>query len=66
MQRLAQRLLIQQLKPSYAMTVALAQTRLSCWQAPMRMFSKVNAAVPAHEGEMKSFGEDYDEFMKQQ
>jgi hypothetical protein len=30
------------------------------------MFSQVNAAVPAHEGEVRSFGADYDEFMKQQ
>jgi hypothetical protein len=29
----------------------------------VRVFSNVNAAVPAHEGEIKSFADDYEAFM---
>jgi hypothetical protein len=42
------------------------QARMSFAAFPVRFFTQVNAAVPAHEAEMRSFGADYDEFMKKQ
>jgi hypothetical protein len=47
------------------MYFAIAQTRYAL-PLQVRFFSSIDAAVPKYEAEIKSFADDYDEFMQQQ
>ena len=63
MQRLATRLLCHAVRPPFA---SLAFARVSLAAVQMRTFTNINAAVPAHEGEIRNFGDDYEAFMVKQ
>ena len=61
---------MQSFKPLISIKI-LTQTRTSFPYANFmskqrRLFSTIDAAVPAHEVEQKSFAHDYDEFIKLQ
>jgi len=65
MQRLAAKFFIAQARPvslSNAQRLNFASINFICNQR--RMFSNVDAAVPAHEVDKKSFADDYDDFIK--
>ena len=65
MQRLAAKFFITKARPvslSNSQRLNFASVNFICNQR--RMFSNVDAAVPAHEVDKKSFADDYDDFIK--
>jgi hypothetical protein len=65
MQRLATKFIFAQARTvslSNLQRLNFASVNFICNQR--RMFSNIDAAVPAHEVDKKSFAEDYDEFIK--
>jgi hypothetical protein len=65
MQRLAAKFFIASARPvslSNAKRLNFASVNFICNQR--KMFSNVDAAVPAHEVDKKSFADDYDDFIK--